>query len=64
MEKNQNSPSIEDDVLRNPDHSKLTPEEIAKAIAHHKKKHPGGSPQNLSQKQGAQKKQSERPKAA
>ena len=58
--------SIEDDVLHNPDHSKLTPEEIAKAVAHHKKNHPEGNPPNSSPKQGSGqsfgKKQGDRPK--
>jgi hypothetical protein len=63
MDKNQSSsPSIADDVLHNPDHSRLTPEEIAKAVAHHKKNHPDGNQQNHSPKQGAQKKQGEKPK--
>jgi hypothetical protein len=57
MEKNQSSPSIADDVLRNPEHSKLTPEEIAKAVAHHKKHHPEGNQHSSSPKQG------EKPKA-
>lgn len=63
MEKNQSSPSMPDDVLRNPEHSKLTPEEIAKAVAHHKKHHPEGNQQKPSPNQGAQKKQGEKPKA-
>lgn len=62
MEKNQNSSPIANDVLHNPDHSKLTPEEIAKAVAHHKKHHPEGNAQNPQPKQGAGKKQGEKPK--
>ena len=62
MDKNQSSPSVADDVLHNPDHSKLTTEEIAKAVAHHKKNHPEGNQQNHSQKQSGQKKQGEKPK--
>lgn len=62
MEQRQSSFSIADDVLRNPEHSKLTSEEIAKAIAHHKKHHPEGTPQNLSPKQGAGKRQGGKPK--
>lgn len=62
MEPKQNSPSIGDDVLRNPDHSRLTQEEIAKAVAHHKKHHPEGNPQNPPPKQGAGKKQGGKPK--
>ena len=62
MEKNQSNPSIANDVLHNPEHSKLTPEEIAKAVAHHKKNHPEGKPQNPPPKQGAGKGQSEKAK--
>lgn len=39
MEQPGTDPSIENDVLHNPDHSRLTQEEIAKALAHHNKKH-------------------------
>jgi hypothetical protein len=39
MEPNISDAEIAKDVLHNEDHSKLTQEEIAKAIAHHKKKH-------------------------
>ena len=39
MEPNISVADIAKDVLHNEDHSKLTQEEIAKAIAHHKKKH-------------------------
>jgi len=31
--------SIANDVLHNPEHSRLSPEEIAKAVAHHKRHH-------------------------
>ena len=61
MEQKQSSSSIADDVLRNPEHSRLTSEEIAKAIAHHKKHHPEGAPQNLPPKQGAGKRQGGKP---
>jgi hypothetical protein len=40
MDQKRSAPSIQDDVLHSTDHSKLTPEEIAKAIAHHNKHHP------------------------
>jgi hypothetical protein len=36
---NQSQSAISDDVLHIPAASKLTPEEIAKAIAHHNKHH-------------------------
>ena len=39
MEPNISDAEIAKDVLHNEDHSRLTQEEIAKAIAHHKKKH-------------------------
>lgn len=39
MEPNISDAEIAKDVLHNEDHSKLTQEEIAKALAHHKKKH-------------------------
>lgn len=52
MEQNQRSSSIADDVLHNPEHSKLTSEEIAKAVARHKKHHPEGAQQNPPQNQG------------
>ena len=46
---NQPQSAISDDVLHFPSESKLTPEEIAKAIAHHNKHHkdkPGNVAQN------------------
>jgi hypothetical protein len=39
MEPNISDAEIAKDVLHNEDHSKLTQEEIAKAVAHHKKRH-------------------------
>lgn len=39
MEPNISNAEIAKDVLHNEDHSRLTQEEIAKAIAHHKKRH-------------------------
>jgi hypothetical protein len=41
--------SIQDDVLHFENHSKLTPEEIAKAIAHHNRHHGGGKAQAASE---------------
>ena len=61
MEKPGTDPSIENDVLRNPDHSRLTQEEIAKAVAHHNKKHKeehsqsGGTKGAQNKKQGSDK---------
>ena len=39
MEPRISDAEIAKDVLHNEDHSRLTQEEIAKALAHHKKKH-------------------------
>jgi hypothetical protein len=39
MEQSKPDASIASDVLHNEDHSKLTQEEIAKAVAHHNKRH-------------------------
>jgi hypothetical protein len=39
MEPNISDAEIAKDVLHNEDHSRLTQEEIAKALAHHNKKH-------------------------
>jgi hypothetical protein len=41
MEENKSDAAIKDDVLHSDAHSKLTPEEIAKAVAHHNKHHRG-----------------------
>ena len=41
MEQNQPSSSVSSDVLHFENHSRLTPEEIAKAVKHHKKGHSG-----------------------
>ena len=50
METKKPDPAIEKDVLRNEDHSRLTPEEVAKAIAHHNKKHKGDAQQSAQKK--------------
>lgn len=39
MQQNQKDSSVANDVLQNPEHSKLTQEEIDKALAHHNKRH-------------------------
>ena len=41
METGKSNPSIASDVLHNESHSKLSAEEIAKAVKHHKRHHPG-----------------------
>jgi hypothetical protein len=46
MEQSKSDSSIANDVLHSDNHSKLTPEEIAKAVAHHQKHHPEESQQN------------------
>lgn len=50
MEPNISDAEIAKDVLHNEDHSRLTQEEIAKALAHHKKKHQPEREQNVGQK--------------
>jgi hypothetical protein len=63
METKKPDPAIEKDVLHNEDHSRLTPEEVAKAIAHHNKKHKGDANQNAQKKGQPGKKQgADRPK--
>lgn len=62
MEQNQGSSSIANDVLHNPEHSKLTSEEIAKAVAHHNKHHPESTQQNPPAKQNSGKRQGGKPK--
>ena len=63
METKKPDPAIERDVLHNEDHSKLTPEEVAKAIAHHNKRHEGVASQNAQKKGQPGKKQgADRPK--
>lgn len=44
--------SIKDDVLHSTDHVRLTPEEIAKAVAHHNRHHPKDKAE-MSSRQGA-----------
>ena len=63
MEKGNTDVSIANDVLHNDDHSKLTQEEIAKAVAHHNKRHKEDHAQNA-KVDGAQnrKQDSNRPK--
>jgi hypothetical protein len=44
MEENKSDSAIKNDVLHSEDHSKLTPEEIAKAVAHHNRHHKENAP--------------------
>ena len=62
METKKSDPAIERDVLHNEDHSRLTPEEVAKAIAHHNKKHKGDASQSAQKSQPGKKQGSDRPK--
>ena len=50
MEKDQPDPAIESDVLHIESKSKLSAEEIAKAIAHHNRHHGGDQPQQAAVK--------------
>lgn len=59
MQPNQTDSSIANDVLHNPEHSKLTQEEINKALAHHNKRHhPDAQQSSAMPRQGQAKKQS------
>ncbi|MGA3264425.1 MAG: hypothetical protein ABSC47_10330 [Terracidiphilus sp.] len=55
MEPTKSDDAIANDVLHLGG-SKLTPEEIAKALAHHKRHHGGGQAQNTAAKAGTGKK--------
>jgi len=54
MEPNISDAEIAKDVLHNEDHSKLTQEEIAKALAHHNKRHKDEPQQKTPQGKGRQ----------
>jgi hypothetical protein len=41
----ESTTSVSSDVLHSENHSKLSPEEIAKALAHHNRHHGGGQAQ-------------------
>jgi hypothetical protein len=56
MEPTKTDPSIANDVLNLGSGSKLSPEEIAKAIAHHKRHHSGDQPQQAADKSSGKKK--------
>ncbi len=57
MEENISDSAIKSDVLHSEDHSKLTPEEIAKAVAHHNRHHKGDQQEPAPMKGGSGKKQ-------
>ena len=57
MEQNKSDANIANDVLHSEDHSRLTPEEIAKAVAHHNKRHKEEHRQSGSAKSQPSKKQ-------
>lgn len=56
METNKSDNSIVNDVLHLGSPTKLSPEEIAKAIAHHKRHHSGDQPQQAAAKAAGGKK--------
>jgi hypothetical protein len=56
MESNQSSTPFANDVLHIESHSRLSAEEIAKAVAHHKRHHGADRPQSGPAKPGAGKK--------
>jgi hypothetical protein len=56
METAKSDTSVSSDVLHIASQSKLSPEEIAKAMAHHKKHHHGDQPANAAPKMGSGKK--------
>jgi hypothetical protein len=47
MEQNKSESAIASDVLHSENHSRLTPEEIAKAVAHHNRHHKGDHKENV-----------------
>jgi len=55
MEPMKSTSSVASDVLHSEGHTKLSAEEIAKALAHHKKRH-GGQQQSAPAKMGPGKK--------
>jgi hypothetical protein len=57
METAEPNKSITDDVLHLGSQSKLSPEEIAKALAHHNRHHGGGEAEKTAANAGAGKKQ-------
>jgi hypothetical protein len=58
MDTNPSKSAIENDVLHFENHSKLTAEQIAKAVAHHNKHHSGEQKMEAPSKSGGGKKTS------
>jgi hypothetical protein len=56
METTKTDPTIEKDVLHLGSGSKLTAEQIAKAVAHHNRHHSGDQPQQAANKTASGKK--------
>jgi hypothetical protein len=56
METAKSDPAISSDVLHLGSESKLTPEQIAKAVAHHNRHHGSNPPQAAAAQSGAGKK--------
>jgi hypothetical protein len=56
MESTKSTTSVANDVLHFENHSKLSAEEIAKALAHHNRHHGGDQPQSAPAKPDAGKK--------
>ena len=52
MDSDQNKTPVVNDVLQSDHHVHMTDEEIAKAKAHHNKRHGGEQPQDASAAQG------------
>jgi hypothetical protein len=59
MDENKSDIDIKSDVLHSDNPSKLTPEEIAKAVAHHNRNHPKDHSENAPAKGDQRKKQVE-----
>ncbi len=53
MEPTKSTTSVASDVLHFENQSKLSAEEIAKAVAHHKRHHGGNQPKNVPGKMAA-----------
>jgi hypothetical protein len=56
MDKSETNAQVANDVLQSDHHTHMSEEEIAKAKAHHDKKHGGDHPQNTASKPGQGKK--------
>jgi len=56
MNKSESNAPMMNDVLQSDHHVQMSEEEIAKARAHHDKKHHGDNPQNTAAKPGQGKK--------